>query len=191
MVHYLGCNYLWGVGCGVCERWIAIVCNRNLVQVFALWLASYPSPSPPSLQIKLRHADQEIRLAQDPFPLYPGEILKQVVTQLKVVPANTALRLRAVLDFVEEGGTRRIAGDEWLFEGPGETVSCNGALVGIGDKKIHPKCFYFDSYLEDIDLVSTLNCVGCCLVLAVMCVGRAAWLLHVACMLELRRLQVV
>ena len=73
-------------------------------------------------QIKLRHADQEIRLAQDPFPLFPGEILKQIVTQLKVVPANTALRLRAVLDFVEEVGTRRTAGDEWLFEGPGERV---------------------------------------------------------------------
>lgn len=29
-------------------------------------------------QIKLQHADQEIRLAQDPFPLYPGEVLKQV-----------------------------------------------------------------------------------------------------------------
>ena len=68
--------------------------------------------------MKLRHADQEIRLAQDPFPLYPGEILKQVVTQLKVVPANTALRLRAVLDF-QEDKTRRVAGDEWLFEGPG------------------------------------------------------------------------
>lgn len=71
-------------------------------------------------QVKLRHADQEIRLAQDPFPLYPGEGLKQVVTQLKVVPANTALRLRAVLDFQEEDSTRRVAGDEWLFEGPGE-----------------------------------------------------------------------
>ena len=71
-------------------------------------------------QVKLRHADQEIRLAQDPFPLYPGETLKQVVTQLKVVPANTALRLRAILDFQEDDGTRRVAGDEWLFEGPGE-----------------------------------------------------------------------
>lgn len=29
-------------------------------------------------QIKLSHADQEIRLTQDPFPLYPGEMLKQV-----------------------------------------------------------------------------------------------------------------
>jgi major vault protein len=69
-------------------------------------------------QIRLRHADQEIRLAQEPFPLYPGELLKQIVTQLKVVQANSALRLRAVLDFESED-TKRVAGDEWLFEGPG------------------------------------------------------------------------
>ena len=61
-------------------------------------------------------------MAQDPFPLFPGEILKQMVTQLKVVPANTALRLRAVLDFVEGAGNKRIAGDEWLFEGPGQLL---------------------------------------------------------------------
>jgi len=77
-------------------------------------------------QVKLRHADQEIRLAQDPFPLYPGEALKQVVTQLKVVPANTALRLRAVLDF-QADKTRRVAGDEWLFEGPG--MFCLGLVL--------------------------------------------------------------
>lgn len=29
-------------------------------------------------QAKLRHADLEIRLAQDPFPLYPGEEIQQV-----------------------------------------------------------------------------------------------------------------
>lgn len=80
-------------------------------------------------QIKLRHADQEIRLAQDPFPLYPGEVLKQIVTQLKVVPANTALRLRAVLDFVEEVDNKRTAGDEWLFEGPGTYIPWKEVVV--------------------------------------------------------------
>ena len=44
-----------------------------------------------------RHADQEIRLARDPFPLYPGEVLKKDVTPLTVVPADSALRLRAIL----------------------------------------------------------------------------------------------
>ena len=63
-------------------------------------------------QVKLRHADQEIRLAQDPFPLYPGEVLKQVVAPLKIVQANSALRLRAILDFETEDGEKRVAGDE-------------------------------------------------------------------------------
>lgn len=84
--------------------------------------------------MKLRHADQEIRLAQDPFPLYPGEVLKQVVTQLKVVQANSALRLRAVLDFNDDG-THRVAGDEWLFEGPGgrgREVEAEGVMGGVG-----------------------------------------------------------
>jgi major vault protein len=41
------------------------------------------------------------------------------VTPLKVVPANTALRLKAVLDFDDEVNHEfRRAGDEWLFEGP-------------------------------------------------------------------------
>lgn len=76
-------------------------------------------------QVRLQHADQDIRLQQDPFPLYPGEVLKQPVTPLKVVPANTALRLKAVLDFEDPSGEKRVAGDEWLFEGPGETVTVN------------------------------------------------------------------
>ena len=72
----------------------------------------------PNGQAKLMHADQEIRLAQDPFPLFPGEVLKQPVTPLKVVIANSALRLRSILDY-EDGDMKRTAGDEWLFEGPG------------------------------------------------------------------------
>jgi len=74
-------------------------------------------------QTKLQHADMEIRLTQDPFPLYPGETLKQPVTALKVVPANAALRIRAILDFDdEEAKVKRTAGDEWLFEGPGTYI---------------------------------------------------------------------
>jgi len=38
---------------------------------------------------------------------------------LKVVHANSALRLRAELDF-KEGDVQRVAGDEWLFKGPGK-----------------------------------------------------------------------
>lgn len=77
-------------------------------------------------QVKLRHADQEIRLSKgryaDPFPLFPGEVLFGKITPLRTVPANTALRLRAVLDFEEDDGTKRTAGDEWLFEGPGTYI---------------------------------------------------------------------
>ena len=50
----------------------------------------------PNGQAKLLHADQDHRLAQEPFPLYPGEVLKQPVTPLKVVPANAALRPRGL-----------------------------------------------------------------------------------------------
>ena len=34
--------------------------------------------------------------------------------------ANTALRLKAILDFEDGSGEKRVAGDEWLFEGPGD-----------------------------------------------------------------------
>lgn len=72
-------------------------------------------------QAKLLHADQEIRLAREPFPLFPGEVLKQGVSPLRVVTANTALRLRALLDY-DDNGEKRTAGDEWLFEGPGTYI---------------------------------------------------------------------
>jgi major vault protein len=80
-------------------------------------------------QIRLLHADQDIRLAQDPFPLYPGEVLKQPVAPLKVVVANSALRLRAILDFEDESGEKRTAGDEWLFEGPGTYIPRKEVVV--------------------------------------------------------------
>jgi len=73
-------------------------------------------------QAKLAFADLEIRFSRDPFPLYPGEVLKQNITPLKVIPANSALRLKAVLDFDDENGVKRTAGDEWLFEGPGTYI---------------------------------------------------------------------
>ncbi|KAM3598889.1 uncharacterized protein V6R79_023884 [Siganus canaliculatus] len=73
-------------------------------------------------QAKLRHADLEIRLTQDPFPLYPGEEIQKDVTPLQIVFPDTALRLQALLDFEEVGGEKRVAGDEWLFEGPGTYI---------------------------------------------------------------------
>jgi len=77
-------------------------------------------------QIRLRYGDREIRFAQDPFPLYPGEIPEKDVTQLQVVKTNQALRLKAIRDFTdtvtiagESQTVTRTTGDEWLFEGPG------------------------------------------------------------------------
>ncbi|CAF1039794.1 unnamed protein product [Brachionus calyciflorus] len=72
--------------------------------------------------VQLSHADIEIRFNRDPFPLYPGENLKFKVTPLTVLQSNSALRLKAELDFEDENGVRRIAGDEWLFEGPGTYI---------------------------------------------------------------------
>lgn len=43
----------------------------------------------------------------------------QDVTPLQIVYPDTALRLQALLDFEDDGGVKRVAGDEWLFEGPG------------------------------------------------------------------------
>lgn len=73
-------------------------------------------------QVRLRHADLEIRLAQDPFPLYPGEVLEKDITPLQVVLPNTALHLKALLDFQDKDGDKVVAGDEWLFEGPGTYI---------------------------------------------------------------------
>jgi major vault protein len=70
-------------------------------------------------QAKLAHADLEVRLAQDPFPLWPGEVLQQKVAPLKVIKANFGLHLKAIHDFEDEHEGKRTAGDEWIFEGPG------------------------------------------------------------------------
>lgn len=44
----------------------------------------------------------------------------QDITPLQVVLPNTALHLKALLDFEDTNGDKVMAGDEWLFEGPGE-----------------------------------------------------------------------
>jgi major vault protein len=50
-----------------------------------------------------------------------GESLKKDVTPLTIVAADSALRLRAVLDFTDVK-VHRAAGSEWLFEGPGTYI---------------------------------------------------------------------
>lgn len=84
--------------------------------------------------VRVRHGDEEVRFAQEPFALYPGEKLFGKVAPLQVVGPNQALRLRCIRDFADApapapGGdkkkddakakaVKRVAGDEWLFEGP-------------------------------------------------------------------------
>ncbi|ELR15365.1 Major Vault Protein repeatcontaining protein [Acanthamoeba castellanii str. Neff] len=63
--------------------------------------------------VKVRFGDEEIRFEQEPFPLYPGELLRGKVSALQVVGPDAALRLRAIRDFED-----KVAGDEWLFRGP-------------------------------------------------------------------------
>ncbi len=72
-------------------------------------------------QVRLRHGDMDMRFAQEPFPLYPGEHLIDRVLPLRMVEKNSALRLRALRDFATDTGPRH-AGDEWLFEGPGTYI---------------------------------------------------------------------
>jgi len=70
-------------------------------------------------QVKVSHGDQEIRLTQDPFPLYPGEKLASKVQGLTVLAANHALHLRATREFSDDDGALIAAGHEWIFKGPG------------------------------------------------------------------------
>lgn len=76
-------------------------------------------------QTKLRHGDEEIRFEQEPFPLYCGEKLYGKVSPLQVVQPNAALRLHAIRDFldiVDDKEVKRVAGDEYMFKGPGTYV---------------------------------------------------------------------
>lgn len=73
-------------------------------------------------QVRIRHGDEEIRFEQEPFPLYPGETLYGKVSPLQVVAPNTALKLRCIRDFVGADKIQRVAGDEWLFKGPGTYI---------------------------------------------------------------------
>lgn len=82
-------------------------------------------------QVKLRYGDQEIRRAQEPFPLYEGESCGKIsarkwnltlagpVQPLQIVQENTALVLRAKRSFFDKYGKKeRRAGEQWLFKGP-------------------------------------------------------------------------
>lgn len=69
----------------------------------------------------LKYGEYEYRFHEDfpkPFPLYPGEELSGIISELDVIPENQALRIRATMNFKREGKDV-FAGDEWLIKGPG------------------------------------------------------------------------
>lgn len=54
---------------------------------------------------------------------------------------NTALHLKALLDFEDENGDKIMAGDEWLFEGPGELQLRLPGFVWTGASCHSPNIF--------------------------------------------------
>ncbi|XP_067656927.1 major vault protein-like [Haliotis asinina] len=79
---------------------------------------------------ELKLGQKEVRLHQDPFPLYPGESLtlapeyvqqrgqyQKAVRPLPVIKANHAIRLRALLD-LEDSGVKRKEEEMWQLPGP-------------------------------------------------------------------------
>lgn len=70
-------------------------------------------------QVKLKAGDKEYRFHQEPFPLYPGEELEGPIQMLPVVPTNSALLLESLMNCADHNDIERIAGERWLFEGPG------------------------------------------------------------------------
>lgn len=79
-------------------------------------------------QAKNRTGERKVLFAQDPFPLYPGEVLIVNNVPQPLLKPTEALRLRALVDFKDErektrqrpGDTQtaRKAGEEYLWFGP-------------------------------------------------------------------------
>ena len=74
-------------------------------------------------QAKIQLKEREVRFTQDPFPLYPEEELIElkplmVLTQLQslVLHANRAFNTK---DYVTGADVKRVAGEEYMFVGPG------------------------------------------------------------------------
>lgn len=71
-------------------------------------------------QVKLNHGEYQYRFYEEynqPFPLYPGEILAIEKTKLSIINENEAMRIKATQNFKIEKKVV-VAGDEWLLPGP-------------------------------------------------------------------------
>lgn len=73
-------------------------------------------------QAKLKWGDEEIRTSidyKDPFPLYPGEMLKGQVTSFEMINSNEQAKLQAVRPYYDElKKKKRNPGDIWMIRGP-------------------------------------------------------------------------
>lgn len=71
---------------------------------------------------KLKFGEEEVRYSndyQDPFPLFPGEIILKDITIANVIGENEALKLLANRDFYDKiNNKHRSVGDEWILQGP-------------------------------------------------------------------------
>lgn len=71
---------------------------------------------------KLKFGEEEVRYSndyQDPFPLFPGEIILKDITIANVIGENEALKLLANRDFYDKiNNKHRSVGDEWILPGP-------------------------------------------------------------------------
>lgn len=71
---------------------------------------------------KLKFGEEEVRYSndyQDPFPLFPGEIILKDITIANVIGENEALKLLANRDFYDKISSKhRKVGDEWILPGP-------------------------------------------------------------------------
>ena len=55
-----------------------------------------------NFQVILQHAESEVRLAQDPFPLHPGEEVEVPTKRLTVVQDGLAITLKVLRNFTDE-----------------------------------------------------------------------------------------
>ncbi|CAB4056485.1 MVP [Lepeophtheirus salmonis] len=105
-------------------------------------------------QTKLSHGDEEIRLQRDPFPLYPGENLKVEVTPLTIVHSSSALLLKVIRNFTDEDKTERLAGDLYLFEGPGTYFPRKEVEVKLWTDLVVKEWQGRNGWLENLELIS-------------------------------------
>ena len=94
---------------------------------------------------KVRYGDREVRTSEThptPFPLYPFEGIEQDITKIPVIQPNSALMLKATRDLTDDKGAKHLAGDEWLYYGPGSyipRVECD-IIKTVSPLTVRPNC---------------------------------------------------